>query len=113
MEVSQVGSLPSAGCAFDKSLLDKERLIDLFNGSGIIAHSCGNGGDTHGTAVELIDDGEQYLVVNLIKPVPVNVECFERVGGDLFIYLPVSLHLCEVTHTAQQCIGDTWCTTAA
>ena len=74
MAVSQFGDHTPSGGALDEAFHDEKGLIDLLNGACILAHSGGNRRDTHRTALELVDDGEQDLVVDLVETILVDVQ---------------------------------------
>ena len=94
--------------ALDEAFHDEEWLIDFFYGARVLAYGCGNGRYTNRSATELVDDGEKYLVVYLVKSVTVDIQCPERHTGNVRGYGAVALHLCKVTDSAEQGVGDTW-----
>ena len=100
MFVGQVGDFPSAWRASDEAFLDEERFVDLLDGAGVFADGGGNGGDAYGSALELVDDGGEDLVVDFIKAVLVDIECFEAEACDFGIDVAVPLRLCEVSDSA-------------
>ena len=75
MLVRQLRHLAPTGRALDEALLDEERLVDFLDGAGILAQGGGNGGQTHGASLELVDDGGQQFVVYLVQAVAVDVQC--------------------------------------
>ena len=77
MAIGKLCYFASARGALDEAFLDEERLIHFFHGACIFAYGGGNGAQSDGTALELVDDGGQYLVVYLVKPEAVDVERFE------------------------------------
>ncbi len=97
---------PSGG-ALDETLHDEEGLVDLLDGACILTNGGGNGGDAHRTALELVDDGEQDLVVDLVETILVDVQGREGYLRNLGVNLSVAFHLGEISHTAQQGVGDT------
>ena len=103
----------SPGSTLDKALHDEERLIDLLHRTGILTDCRGNGGDTHRTTPELIDDGQQDAVVYLVQSILVNIQCRQGDLRNLRIDTTSALHLCEVTDTPQQRIGNTGRTAGA
>ena len=86
-----------AGCALDESLHDEERFVDLFNCSSILTDSCSDGGNANRPPSELVDDGEQDLVVDFVQTVFVNVQCRESNAGDACVDAAVTLYLGEVS----------------
>ena len=113
MLVGQVGDFAAARGALDESLLDEERLIDLFHSAGVLADGGGDGVDTHGSALELVDDGQQNLAVDEVEAVTVYVQGFEGKARDFQVDAPASLDLRKVADAAQQRVGDTWRAAAA
>ena len=65
--IRQIRHLAATGRALDEALLDEEGFIDLLDGAGVFADGGGDGGDAHRPALELVDDGEQYLVVDFVE----------------------------------------------
>ena len=80
MLVGKVRHFTSARGTLKESLLDKERLVHILDGAGILAQCGCYGADAHRTALELVNDGGQYTVVNLIQAVFVYVKCLK---GDI------------------------------
>lgn len=64
--------------ALDETLHDEERLVNLLYGATILAYCRGNGAYAYRTATELVDDGGENLVVNLVQAILVDVERLER-----------------------------------
>ena len=77
MPVSQVRHLTTARGTLQEALLDKERLIDILYGSGILTQCRGNCPQTHRTTLELVNDCCQDAVVYLVQAVLVYVECLK------------------------------------
>src|SRR3712207_8282064 len=71
MLIGKFRHLPSARCTLHKTLFDKERLIDLLDGSGVFAQRGSDGSQSHRTSFKLVDNGAQNLVVYLVEPVAV------------------------------------------
>ena len=107
MLIGQFGSHTSTWGTLDETFHDEERLIDILDGTSILANGRSDGVETDRTTLELIDNGEQDLVVNLIKTILVDIEGFERHMSNLQVDASVTLHLCKVAHTTQECIGNT------
>ena len=109
MDVCRLRHLSATRCAFEEALLDEERLIHLLQRAGVLADGRGDGSEAHGAALELVDDGGENFVVNLVQSVAVDVERLEGIAGNLHVDASVALDLCEVAHAAQQGVGDTRC----
>ena len=60
--------------ALDEALHDKEWLVDLLDGTSVLADGSSNSGDSNGTATEFVDDGEQDAVVDFIETVLVDIQ---------------------------------------
>ena len=82
----QVGDLSATRGALDEALLDEERLVDLLHRAGVFAKGGGDGRQADRAAAELGDDRGQYLVVDFVEPVAVDVEGLEGVAGDFGVY---------------------------
>ena len=63
---------PTRGAA-DKAFLDEERFVDFLHSSSILANGCGYRADTHRATLELINDGEEYLIVDFVQAVFVDI----------------------------------------
>ena len=74
-------------------------VYDLFYRSCILADSRCNGGDTHRTATEFIDDGQQDAVVYLIQSELIDIQCRQGYLRNLRIDASTALYLREVTNT--------------
>ena len=105
--VGQRRRLAAAGRALEEALLDQERLVDLLDRPGLFAHGRGHGVQTHGTAVEFLDDRSENLVVHLVQSARVDVQRREGDARDFQVDVPFALDHCEVAHAAQQGVGDT------
>ena len=101
MLVGQLGDHTSAGSALDESLHDEIRLVNLLDSAGILADGSGNSCDAHWSATELVDDGEQYLVVGFVEPEAVDVQCREGILRYLVVDATGALHMGEIPHTPQ------------
>ena len=100
VSVSQRSDLAAARCPLDEALLYQEGLVDLLYRAGILAQRGGYRGEAHRAAVEFVDDGQQYLIVDLVESVAVDVECFESMAGDFEGDISVALGHGEVSFTA-------------
>ena len=99
MLVGKVGNFSSARGTNDKSLLDQERFIDLFQRLGILRYSSGKGGDTYRASLELVNDSKENLIVHFVQAVSIYIEGFEGKAGDFYVYLAVAFDLSKVTYT--------------
>ena len=93
--------------ALDEALHDEERLVNLLYGAAILAYCRGNGAYAYRTATELVDDGGENLVVNLVQAILVDVERLERHLGNIISDGSVALYLGKITHSSEQRVGDT------
>ena len=107
MLVSQFGGHASSGRTLDETFHDQEWLIDILDSAGIFTDSRSNGIESDRTTLELVDDGEQDLIVNLIKTILINIESFERYVCNLQVDTSVTFHLCKIPDTTQQGVGHT------
>lgn len=104
--VGKVRNLPPARRALDEAFLDQIRLVDLLDSTRVFAECGGNRGKAHGAALELVDDRKQNPVVDLVKPVLVDVEGFKGLAGYLYGDASVAHHHREVAHTPQERVGN-------
>ena len=84
--------------ALDETLHDEERLVNLLYGAAILAYCRGNSAYAYRTATELVDDGGENLIINLIQAILVDIECLERHLGNIVSDGSVALYLGEITH---------------
>ena len=98
MFISQFRHLSSPRCTLQKSFLDQERFIYFFQCSRIFPQCRSNGSQSHRPAFELVYNGTEQLVINLIQAIPVYIQCFQCITGNLHINPAASLHLCKVTY---------------
>ncbi len=112
MFISQFSHFTSAGGTFQETLFDKERLIHLFQSSGIFTQCRSNGSKPYRTAFEFINNGAKYLIIDFIESVLINIQCFKSEVGNLRINATRTFYLCKISHTTQQCICNTRRSTA-
>lgn len=77
----KVRSLPATGRAVDEPFLYKIRFIYLLNRTRVLPYCCSDGSETHRTALELVNNGIQYLVVNGIETALVDIQSIEGIGS--------------------------------
>ena len=107
MLVGEFGHFASTRGAVDEALFHKIWLIHFLDGAGVFAHRHGNGVEPNGTALKLVDDGEQNFIVDFVESVVVDVQCLKRIAGNGGVDFTGALHLGEVAHTAQERVSDT------
>src|SRR5438477_4206224 len=90
----------------EESFLDQEGLVDVLDRVALFADRGGERVDAHGSAGELVDDGEKQRAIHLVEAGLVDVEESERVARDGARDPPLGAHLGEVAHAAQQPIRD-------
>ena len=96
--VGKAGGHAATWRALDEAFHDEERLIDLLNGTCVLADGGGDGAETNGTATELIDDGQKNLVIDFVKAILVDVQRLQGDAGDALVDAPGAFHLSEVAH---------------
>ena len=87
MGISQLRHLAAAGRTFDKAFFDKERLVNLFQRSGIFSQGSRDSRQSYRSAVKLVDDSRQQLIVDLIQAVTVDVQCLQCIAGNRLVDL--------------------------
>ncbi len=90
--------------ALQEPQLQQVRLVHVHDGVRLLADGGGDGVQTHRPAAELLDDGAQHLVVQLVQPQMIDFEPRQRLQRRLLGYHAVALHLRVVPHPAQQSI---------
>ena len=68
------------GRAIEKSYLNQERLVDIFDGVFFFADRRGDAVDADRPAAELVDDRPQQLPIDLVESMLVDLEQLQRVG---------------------------------
>ena len=81
--VRQLGDLATTRGALDKALLDKIRLINILYRACVFAHRRSDGIQTNRPALELVDNGAEQLVVDLVEPKRINIERLQCILGDI------------------------------
>ena len=109
--VGERGGFAATRGAFDEAFFDEVRFIDVLDGAGVFAHGGCNRIESDRSTTELIDDGQQEFVIDLIEAEGIDIECFEGVLGDLEVDLAVTFDLREVTYASQECVRYTGRTT--
>ena len=89
--IGQFGDHTATRGTFDEAFHDKERLVDLLHSTSILANGSGDGSDAHRTTLELIDNGEQDLVVDFIETILVDVQSCEGNICDFSVDLAIAL----------------------
>ena len=107
MLVGKEGGFASARGALDEAFLDEVRFIDILDGTGIFAHRCRDRIESDRAATELIDDGREQFVVDLIETEGIDIEGFEGILGDLQVDRTISLDLRKITYAAKEGVGYT------
>ena len=107
MFISQFSYFTSARSTLQEAFFYQERFVHLFYGSGILAQSRSNSSKPYRTALELINNGTEYLIVDFIEPVLIYIQRFKSVIRNLGINAPRTFHLCKISHATQQCIRNT------
>ncbi len=105
--VGELGHLAATGGALQEALLDEEGFVDFLDCAGILSYRCADGAETDGTTLELVDDGEQYAVVDLVEAVAVDVEGLKGVACYGEVDAAGATHHGEVAHSAEQRVGYT------
>ena len=106
MFIGKFRGLPSAGGAFQEPFLYQERLVHFLQGPRVLADGCGDGGQAHWAAFELLDDGQQDFVVHFVQSELVDVQGLQGEGRDFVVDDTVPLHHGEIPHPPQQGVGD-------
>ena len=83
MRIGQCCSLTSAWRAFQETLLDQERLVNLLNRTGILSHRRCNGAQSDWASIELMDNRTKNLIVHLIEPAGVDIQRLKRKTGNI------------------------------
>ena len=105
MVIGQFCDHTTTGRPLDEALHNEEGLIDLFDSTCILADGCGDSGDAHRTALELVDDGQQDLVVNLVQTVFVDVQGRQGYLCDLLAIRGVPLERPAISKAASSVMG--------
>src|SRR5262245_24445013 len=101
------------GRALQEAELQQVRFDDVLDGVGLLPDRRGQGGQPHGPAAELVDDGGQDRDVELVEAPIVNLEQLEAGPGHRGGHGTVVADLGEVTHPSQQAVGHPRCAPGA
>ena len=82
MLIGEVGDFAATRGALYEAFLDEIRLIYFLESARVFAESSGDGGEANGTALELVDDCGENLVVDFVKAILVDIQGFEGESGD-------------------------------
>ena len=96
--VGQRGHHSASWSALNKALHDKEWLVNVLYRTRVFADGCGDSGYTYRATAELIYYGKQYLIVDFIQSVRIDVQCTSRQLRDVVGDGAVAFHLCEVAN---------------
>src|SRR2546428_13011976 len=66
----------------------------------------GNSSETHGSAIELLNYGEQEFPIHFVEAKRVNFHPVERIVGDFSRYAPIIVDFGIVSYAAQETIND-------
>ena len=92
--------LSSSWSSPQKSLLNKERFINLFNGSGIFTNCSCNGGKSNRASFEFMNNGGEYFIIHHIQSSLIYIERIKRISCNLQIYISVTLYLRKISHSS-------------
>ena len=106
-------AVTTARSALQETFLYQERFINFLNGTGVFSQSSSNGGQTHRSSFEFIDNSTQNLVIYLIKTIAVYVQGLQRKPSYLHINPAGTFDLRKIPHTPKKCVGNTWSSTTA
>ena len=102
MLIGKLGGHSASWRTLDEAFHDEEWLVNLLYGAAILAYCRGNGAYAYRTSTELVDDGGENLIINLIQAILVDVERLERHLGNLVGNGSVALHLSEIPDSSEQ-----------
>ena len=107
MLIGKLGGHSASWRTLDEAFHDEEWLVNLLYGAAIFTDSRGDGAYAHRTSTELVDNGGENLVVNLVQAILVDIQRLERHLGNLVGNGSVALHLSEIPDSSEQRVGDT------
>ena len=82
MLIRQFRHFTTTGSTLQETFLYQERFIDFFHRTGVFTQSRGDGGQAYRTAIELIDNTGQYLGVDFIQAISLDIHLpILRLGG--------------------------------
>ena len=112
MAECEIGDFAAAGGAFDETFLYEIGLVDFLDRARIFAKSRGDGRQADRSALELRYNGREYLVVDLIETLAVDIERLKGITGNHKVDRSVAFDLGEVADATQQGVGDSGCAAA-
>ena len=81
MLIGEVRYLAAAWSAFYKAFFYQIRLIHVLYGAGVFAQGGGYGVESNRATVEFGDDGVEYLIVDFVKAVAVDIQGLKGITG--------------------------------
>ena len=106
MCIGHFGRFPAAWRSFEEPFFDQERFVNLFDSPGIFADCRSDGVQSDGAAAEFFNDRREYFVIHLIESSGVDIQGCQGEPRDVEVDMTFAFDHGEVTHTAQQGIGD-------
>ena len=107
MAVCQFGCFAPARSAFDESLFDEVRLIDILYRACVFSHRRSNRIESDRSAAELVDDGQKQFIINLVESEGIYIKRLQRIARYLQINRTVPFDLRKIAYTPQKRIGYT------
>ena len=105
---------PAAGCSVYQTVLQKIRLINIFNGTGIFPKRSCQGLKADRPAPEILYDRQQHVSVCIIQSKLINFKKIQRLIGYLLGYHAIlRTYLCKVTHALEHTVCQSGSSTAA
>ena len=92
--------------AFQISLHDEIRLVDFLQSAGLLTHRHRQRTQPHRPAREFVDQRFDHAFIHLVETVRIDVPHRQCGVGHLAVDPAVGAHLREITHPAQQVVGD-------
>ena len=111
MFICQPRGDPTSRRPLKEAQLQQEGLIHVHDSVCVLTNGCSYGLQSHGPAIELLHDGTQHLVVDLIQTEVVHFQSSKGFQRDVFGDCAALQHLSVVTHSTEQPVGDPRCAT--
>jgi len=113
MLVREAGRDAAAWGAVEKTNLDEEGFVDLFESILLFGEGGGESVEADRTAIIFLDDGAEQAAIKLVEAVGVDFQHFEGSDGGGAVDFSGGANFSEVSHTAQKTVRDARCAARA
>src|SRR5919106_225146 len=107
MPVRKVGGHSASWGSLEEAELEEERLVDLLQGSRVLADGGGEGRESNRSSPESLHQSRQDGEVDAVEPLLVHLEQGQGIGRGFLCHSPVTSNLGVVADPTEEPVGDT------